>query len=69
MNLLKEPFTLLNFICPEIFVDYVDLDSFLHQDGMGTEEGGERSKMVLHRILRPFLWRHVKSDVETTCTE
>jgi SWI/SNF-related matrix-associated actin-dependent regulator of chromatin subfamily A member 5 len=65
---LKELFTLLNFICPEIFVDYVDLDGFLHQDETGVEEEEGMSKKVvevLHKILRPFLLRWVKSDVET----
>jgi SWI/SNF-related matrix-associated actin-dependent regulator of chromatin subfamily A member 5 len=66
-NSLKELFALLNFICPEIFVDYADLDSFLHKDETGAEEEEEKSKKVveaLHKILRPFLLRRVKSDVE-----
>ncbi|KAG6896406.1 hypothetical protein C0992_008448 [Termitomyces sp. T32_za158] len=66
-NNLKELFALLNFICPEIFVDYADLDSFLRKDDSGTEEEEEKSKKVveaLHKILRPFLLRRVKSDVE-----
>ncbi|KII93122.1 hypothetical protein PLICRDRAFT_130653 [Plicaturopsis crispa FD-325 SS-3] len=66
-NSLKELFALLNFICPEIFVKYEDLDSFLHKDATGTDEEEERSKKVveaLHKILRPFLLRRVKSDVE-----
>ena len=66
-NSLKELFALLNLICPEIFVDYVDLDSFLHKDETGVEEEEEKSKKVveaLHKILRPFLLRRVKSDVE-----
>jgi SWI/SNF-related matrix-associated actin-dependent regulator of chromatin subfamily A member 5 len=64
-NSLKELFALLNFICPEIFTEYSDLDSFLHKDADGAEE--EQSKKVveaLHKILRPFLLRRVKSDVE-----
>ncbi|KAF8917277.1 SNF2 family N-terminal domain-containing protein [Mucidula mucida] len=64
-NNLKELFALLNFICPEIFVDYEDLDAFLHKDTTTTEE--ESSKKVveaLHKILRPFLLRRVKADVE-----
>jgi hypothetical protein len=64
-NSLKELFALLNFICPEIFTEYSDLDSFLHKDAVGAEE--EQSKKVveaLHKILRPFLLRRVKSDVE-----
>lgn len=94
-NNLQELFALLNFICPEIFTDYSDLESFLHKDGKkkgssasseagdgekteGAEGGAmkeitpelteeEQSKKVveaLHKILRPFLLRRVKSDVE-----
>ena len=66
-NNLKEFFSLLNFICPEIFVDYKHLDSFLHKDSTGMEGEDENSKKVveaLHKILRPFLLRRVKSDVE-----
>ncbi|RDB15389.1 ISWI chromatin-remodeling complex ATPase ISW2 [Hypsizygus marmoreus] len=66
-NNLKELFTLLNFICPEIFVEYVDLDSFLHKDDSGAEAEEEKTKKVveaLHKILWPFLLRRVKADVE-----
>ena len=66
-NNLKELFSLLNFICPEIFSQYEDLDSFLHKDASSAEEEEEKSKKVveaLHKILRPFLLRRVKSDVE-----
>lgn len=66
-NNLKELFSLLNFICPEIFVHYKDLDSFLHKDATGADEEEEKSKKIveaLHKILRPFLLRRVKSDVE-----
>lgn len=67
-NNLKELFALLNFICPEIFVNYEDLDLFLHKDtGAGGETEEDKSKKVveaLHKILRPFLLRRVKSDVE-----
>ncbi|KAF9237041.1 SNF2 family N-terminal domain-containing protein [Melanogaster broomeanus] len=66
-NNLKELFALLNFICPEIFSDYADLDSFLHKDDSGADDEEEKSKKIveaLHKILRPFLLRRVKSDVE-----
>ncbi|KIJ66629.1 hypothetical protein HYDPIDRAFT_174654 [Hydnomerulius pinastri MD-312] len=66
-NSLKELFALLNFICPEIFSDYADLDSFLHKDDAGADSEEEKSKQVveaLHKILRPFLLRRVKADVE-----
>ena len=66
-NNLKELFALLNFIAPEIFSDYADLEAFLHKDE-GAEDGDdEKSKKVveaLHTILRPFLLRRVKADVE-----
>ena len=58
---------MLNFICPEIFSDYADLDSFLHKDDEGAEGEEAKSKKVveaLHKILRPFLLRRVKADVE-----
>ncbi|KAH6908618.1 SNF2 family N-terminal domain-containing protein [Coprinopsis sp. MPI-PUGE-AT-0042] len=66
-NNLKELFALLNFICPEIFVDYADLDAFLHKDTGGEESEEDKSRKVveaLHMILRPFLLRRVKADVE-----
>ncbi|TCD66522.1 hypothetical protein EIP91_001298 [Steccherinum ochraceum] len=66
-NSMQELFSLLNFICPEIFSDYADLDSFLHKDEAMAEGDEEKSKKVveaLHKILRPFLLRRVKSDVE-----
>ncbi|KAH9926444.1 SNF2 family DNA-dependent ATPase [Fomitopsis serialis] len=62
-----ELFALLNFICPEIFSDYADLESFLHKDDTEADEDDAKSKKVveaLHKILRPFLLRRVKSDVE-----
>ena len=48
-------------------MDYADLDSFLHKDETGSEEEAEKSKKIveaLHKILRPFLLRRVKTDVE-----
>ncbi|KAI0776331.1 SNF2 family DNA-dependent ATPase [Trametes elegans] len=66
-NNMKELFALLNFICPEIFSDYEDLESFLHKDDAQDDGDDEKSKKVveaLHKILRPFLLRRVKSDVE-----
>lgn len=67
-NNLKELFALLNFICPEIFTDYADLEAFLHKDdGEKSDVSDETSRKVvdaLHKILRPFLLRRVKADVE-----
>jgi SWI/SNF-related matrix-associated actin-dependent regulator of chromatin subfamily A member 5 len=66
-NNLKELFALLNFICPEIFSDFADLDTFLHKEdaeGVAEEEASSKVVAALHKILRPFLLRRVKSDVE-----
>ena len=66
-NNLKELFALLNFICPEIFSNYANLDAFLHKDDAGVNGREEKSKRVveaLHKILWPFLLRCVKSDAE-----
>jgi SWI/SNF-related matrix-associated actin-dependent regulator of chromatin subfamily A member 5 len=66
-NNLKELFALLNFIAPEIFSDYSDLEDFLHKDEATADADDEKSKKVveaLHMILRPFLLRRVKADVE-----
>jgi SWI/SNF-related matrix-associated actin-dependent regulator of chromatin subfamily A member 5 len=64
-NNLKELFALLNFICPEIFTDYGDLESFLHKGDGGEEDETSRQVVeALHKILRPFLLRRVKADVE-----
>ncbi|KZP06975.1 hypothetical protein FIBSPDRAFT_763515, partial [Athelia psychrophila] len=41
-NSLKELFVLLNFICPEIFFNYADLDSFLHKDDDEGEDDKEK---------------------------
>ena len=60
---------MLNFISPEIFVDYADLNSFLHKDvnnKEGAQEVDEKSKKVveaLHKILRPFLLRRVEKNL------
>ncbi|KAH7108257.1 SNF2 family DNA-dependent ATPase [Auriculariales sp. MPI-PUGE-AT-0066] len=66
-NNLQELFALLNFICPEIFSDYGDLESFLHKgdkEDMSDEDASKVVVQALHKILRPFLLRRVKSDVE-----
>ncbi|KAH8826323.1 P-loop containing nucleoside triphosphate hydrolase protein [Flagelloscypha sp. PMI_526] len=114
-NSMKELWALLNFICPEVFDDFDDLDKFLNKDsapasGQTSEapskvptpapdgdvemkeeteseekpkeeeeplinvETGKpetveerKSRLVveaLHKILRPFLLRRVKNDVE-----
>ncbi|RIA95415.1 SNF2 family N-terminal domain-containing protein [Glomus cerebriforme] len=74
-NNLAELWSLLNFLLPDIFDD---LDSF--QDwfdfSMLHEQGGESRILAneqsdevitnLHKILKPFLLRRIKSDVENS---
>jgi SWI/SNF-related matrix-associated actin-dependent regulator of chromatin subfamily A member 5 len=48
-------------------VDYADLDGFLHKDMGGEESEEDKSRKLveaLHMVLRPFLLRRVKADVE-----
>ncbi|KAF8958610.1 hypothetical protein BDZ97DRAFT_1906422 [Flammula alnicola] len=45
-------FSLLNFICPEIFIDYADLDSFLHEDSSGTAVEEEKSKKMIEALQK-----------------
>ena len=50
-NNLKELFSLLKFICPEIFVEYTkDLDSFLHKDSQHTDVEEEASKKIVEAL-------------------
>ncbi|KAJ3343455.1 hypothetical protein HDU93_008114 [Gonapodya sp. JEL0774] len=77
-NNLAELWSLLNFILPEIFDSYnnflawFDIEENLHGDNDGGAAGilekEEREGVVsnLHTLLRPFMLRRCKTDVETT---
>jgi SWI/SNF-related matrix-associated actin-dependent regulator of chromatin subfamily A member 5 len=60
-NDLHELWALLNFLLPDIFSSAADFDSWF-----ATEQGGDQDKVVkqLHKVLRPFLLRRIKADVE-----
>ncbi|CAI5731954.1 unnamed protein product [Hyaloperonospora brassicae] len=60
-NNLHELWALLNFLLPDIFSDAEDFDSWFNVD---EEEGQENVIKKLHTILRPFLLRRLKADVE-----
>jgi len=72
-NNLTELWSLLNFLLPDIFDDLESFQSWFDFSEIG-EEGGQqvilereqRNQVVtkLHHILRPFLLRRVKEDVE-----
>ena len=66
-NNLKELFALLNFICPEIFVHFEDIDSVLHGDDSRTEAGEEKARRfveALHKILHCHLQENEYCQLE-----
>ncbi|MCJ1454041.1 hypothetical protein MMC28_004391 [Mycoblastus sanguinarius] len=73
-NNLSELWSLLNFLLPEAFSDLEHFESMFDfsdvQDKDGhkqfiSKERQQRTVASLHAILKPFLLRRVKSDVET----
>jgi len=72
-NNLGELWTMLNFLLPNIFDDSESFQNWFDFSEIGNREGEqkiiaqqEREGVVtkLHQILRPFLLRRVKTDVE-----
>ncbi|KAH1157921.1 hypothetical protein AAZX31_11G065700 [Glycine max] len=72
-NNLAELWSLLNFILPDIFASLEEFESWFNLSGKCNNEATKeeleekrRSQVVakLHAILRPFLLRRMKSDVE-----
>ncbi|XP_042402829.1 ATP-dependent DNA helicase DDM1-like [Zingiber officinale] len=72
-NNLAELWSLLNFILPDIFSSHKEFESWFDFSGKGnsesqSEETEEKRKVQvitkLHSILRPFLLRRMKEDVE-----
>ncbi|XP_047152795.1 ATP-dependent DNA helicase DDM1 [Vigna umbellata] len=72
-NNLAELWSLLNFILPDIFASLEEFESWFNLSAKGNNEATKeeleekrRSQIVakLHAILRPFLLRRMKSDVE-----
>ncbi|XP_013411637.1 SWI/SNF-related matrix-associated actin-dependent regulator of chromatin subfamily A member 5 [Lingula anatina] len=61
-NNLHELWAMLNFLLPDVFNSSEDFDSWF----CATELIGGKEEMVtrLHSVLRPFLLRRLKSDVE-----
>eukprot|EP00891_Asterochloris_glomerata_P009348 jgi/Astpho2/9348/e_gw1.00142.54.1_t len=73
-NNLSELWSLLNFLLPDVFNNLANFESWFDFSSVGEAAGNkeiaakeQRDKVVtkLHAILRPFLLRRVKSDVET----
>ncbi|XP_011097113.1 ATP-dependent DNA helicase DDM1 [Sesamum indicum] len=72
-NNLAELWSLLNFILPDIFSSHEEFESWFDFSGKCANEGlreemeeKRRAQVVakLHAILRPFLLRRMKADVE-----
>ncbi|KAJ1293841.1 hypothetical protein BS78_01G100000 [Paspalum vaginatum] len=70
-NNLAELWSLLNFILPDIFSSHQEFESWFDFSAKGSEdqEESEEKRRVhvvskLHAILRPFLLRRMKEDVE-----
>ncbi|KAI8145196.1 SNF2 family N-terminal domain-containing protein [Fennellomyces sp. T-0311] len=59
-NNLHELWALLNFLLPDVFNSSEAFDEWF------AGQGGDQKKVVeqLHKVLRPFLLRRLKSDVE-----
>nr|XP_031859137.1 uncharacterized protein CI109_005487 [Kwoniella shandongensis]KAA5526209.1 hypothetical protein CI109_005487 [Kwoniella shandongensis] len=60
-NNLQELWALLNFILPDVFSSSEDFDAWFK-----TKDNSDSDAVVkqLHKVLRPFLLRRVKADVE-----
>ncbi|CAD6206448.1 unnamed protein product [Miscanthus lutarioriparius] len=70
-NNLAELWSLLNFILPDIFSSHQEFESWFDFSVKGSEEPEETEEKrrvhvvsKLHAILRPFLLRRMKEDVE-----
>lgn len=65
-NNLHELWALLNFLLPDVFADHEVFDEWFQNSGSGGDEERDQDHVVeqLRKILRPFLLRRVKSDVE-----
>ena len=64
-NNLHELWALLNFLLPDVFSSSEDFDTWFALDG---QDQAAQSKVVekLHKVLRPFLLRRLKHEVETS---
>lgn len=61
-NNLHELWALLNFLLPDIFESSEEFDEWFKDDAVEGQQSDVVAK--LHKILRPFLLRRIKIDVE-----
>uniref|UniRef100_A0A7R9YFY7 Chromatin-remodeling complex ATPase chain n=1 Tax=Pinguiococcus pyrenoidosus TaxID=172671 RepID=A0A7R9YFY7_9STRA len=64
-NNLHELWALLNFLLPDVFASADQFDEWFDLD-VDDEEAKERMIKQLHKLLRPFMLRRLKVDVEKT---
>ena len=62
-NNLHELWALLNFLLPDVFSSSEQFDEWFNLDVDDTE-AKQRMILQLHKILRPFMLRRMKIDVE-----
>lgn len=62
-NNLHELWSLLNYLLPDVFSSSEDFDQWFGAGG-SRKEDGETMIRKLHTIIRPFLLRRLKADVE-----
>jgi len=62
-NNLHELWALLNFLLPEVFDNAEDFDAWFN-----LKEGAAETEIIdqLHKVLKPFLLRRLKNEVEAT---
>lgn len=60
-NNLMELWSLLNFLLPDVFSDSEAFETWFRGKG---DEAQDQVVQQLHKVLRPFLLRRVKADVE-----
>jgi len=62
-NSLHELWALLNFLVPDVFQSADQFDEWFNLD---IDDKDEKNKLIsqLHKILRPFMLRRLKADVE-----
>ncbi|OCH85851.1 hypothetical protein OBBRIDRAFT_739131 [Obba rivulosa] len=68
-NNLTELWALLNFVLPDLFGNLEDFQEWFNVPSLQSNLAPSRSSQLinsLHTILKPFLLRRLKSDVETS---
>ncbi len=63
-NNLRELWALLNFIVPDVFAENESFDEWFQKDSNNENGGEDQVVSQLHKVLKPFLLRRIKADVE-----